>query len=516
LNASIGSRFLLAVAANALRSLVSLVTGLLIARGLSPQGYGKLTFLLGSFVAIRALLDLGSSNAFFTFISRQRRDRAFYAQYCGWLAVQFLLSFLLVAAIFPQSVLEHIWLGEDRGTVLIALIASFLQQQVWSTIGQIGEASRLTARVQGMNVGIAVAHLLVVCVLLALDQISVRLVMLAVIAELVIAVLLAARLLRTPPASPTEQVHTTLRGSLGQYARYCRPLILVGIVGFLYDFADKWLLQKFGGAHQQGYYQIAAQLAAVSLLATTSIMNIFWKEVAHVGARHDHARLALLYNRVNRGLVLIGAAIAGFLVPWSEALIGFLLGPSYAGTWPIFALMLLYPIHQSMGQVNATMFFAAERTQAWMTISIVGQLLTLPVTFLVLAPAEGYMVPGLALGALGLAIKIVCMNILLTNAQAVLLARFNGWRFRWLWQIAVVGALLLLGYSARVVATWLVPGASADQPLLLAMGMLVAGLLYFVGLVLMVRSFPASVGCERGDLQELARRFLPASLARLA
>jgi O-antigen/teichoic acid export membrane protein len=245
-------------------------------------------------------------------------------------------------------------------------------------------------------------------------------------------------------------------------------------------------------------------------------MNIFWKEIAHAGAQQDQARLAMLYNRVNRGLVLIGAAIAGFLVPWSEELIEVLLGASYAGTWPIFALMLLYPIHQSMGQVNATMYLAGARTQAWMGISIVGQLITLPITFVILAPREGYVVPGLALGALGLAIKMVGMNALITNAQAALLARFNGWKFHWVWQIGVIGSLVAIGYAACVVACWLLPAAQEGRLVMLIAGLAISGALYLVGLLLLVRSLPEWLGCERRDLQELARRFLPASLARLA
>ncbi len=511
---SVGTRFLFSVAANALRALVSLLTGLLVARGLSPTGYGELTFLLGSFVAIRALLDLGSSSAFYTFIAKQRRARAFYAQYCGWLVLQFMLSFTLVAAVFPQSVLDHIWLSQSRGTILLALVASFLQQQVWNTIAQIGEASRLTLRVQALNVGVALAHLVIVGLLLGFEMLSVRLVLMAIIAEFVVATLLASRLLRAH--ADGEPVHSSLRDSLGEYWRFCRPLVLVSVVGFLYDFADRWLLQKFGGSGQQGYYQIAAQLATVSLLATTSIMNIFWKEIAHAGAMHDRARLKMLYIRVNRGLVMIGAAIAGFLVPWSASLVELLLGASYAASWPILAIMLLYPIHQSMGQVNATMYLATERTQAWMWVAVVGQLVALPVTFMLLAPSEGYLVSGLALGALGLAIKMVGMGVLLVNLQALLLARFNGWPFQWLWQAVVIGALLLLGYAARAVALLIVPAAQASQPLLLGLALAIAGLLFLAGLVLGVRSFPASLGCQRHELQELARRFLPATLARMA
>jgi O-antigen/teichoic acid export membrane protein len=385
---------------------------------------------------------------------------------------------------------------------------------VWTTIAQIGEASRLTLRVQALSICIALAHLAIVGVLLGIGMLNVHLVLLAIVVEITLVALIASRRLRTHTEG--EIVHSSLRNSLAEYWRFCRPLILVSLVGFLYDFADRWMLQKFGGSSQQGYYQIAAQLAAVSLLATTSIMNIFWKEIAHAGATQDRARLTMLYNRVNRGLVMIGAAIAGFLIPWAAPLVEVLLGASYAASWPILAIMLLYPIHQSMGQVNATMYLATERTHAWMWVSVIGQLLTLPVTFILLAPSKGYLAPGLALGALGLAIKMVGMNALLTNVQALLLARFNGWRYRWLWQAAVIGALLLLGYATRALALVLVPDAQSGAPLLFGIALASAGVLYLAGVVLLVRSFPAALGCQRHELQELARRLLPATLARLA
>ena len=70
---SVKLRLVVSVGSNALRALISFFTGLLIARALNPAGYGDLMFLLGSFVAIRSLLDMGSSSAFFTFLSQRSR-----------------------------------------------------------------------------------------------------------------------------------------------------------------------------------------------------------------------------------------------------------------------------------------------------------------------------------------------------------------------------------------------------------------------------------------------------------
>src|SRR6185369_15717363 len=46
---SVKTRFIVSVASNVMRGAIGFFTGLLIARGLSPAGYGDFTFLLGSF-----------------------------------------------------------------------------------------------------------------------------------------------------------------------------------------------------------------------------------------------------------------------------------------------------------------------------------------------------------------------------------------------------------------------------------------------------------------------------------
>jgi O-antigen/teichoic acid export membrane protein len=510
---SVKTRFLVSVGANALRAVVSLCTGLLIARGLGPSGYGDLTYLLASFVAIRALLDLGSSNAFYTFISRSPRGRKFYSMYFGWLLLQFALSLLLVAVVFPQDVLHAIWLGHSRDLILYALVASFMQQQVWTTIAQVGESSRLTVRVQLLGLVVVAVHLVVVIVLQLTDLLSVKSVLAVIAAEYLVALVIATRLLRTPP-SP-EVSGASAREILAQYWSFCRPLIVIALTAFLYDFADKWLLQRFAGSSQQGFYQIAAQLAAVSLLATTSILNIFWKELAEASARADKARLARLYNKVSRGLLVLGALVSCFLIPWAKQLVMLLLGAAYQASWPVLALMLLYPIHQSTGQVNATTFMACERTREYMVIALIGQLAALPVSYFLLAAPTATPLPGLGLGAYGLALKMVGVNIILVNLQAWVIARFNRWKFEWFYQLAAIVPLLVLGYLAKAITDLMIStDASTDPRLHLVAGLAIAGTLFLPCAAALLWLQPRLAGFEREEVHALVAKLQPFLSAR--
>ena len=506
---SIKTRFLVSVGANVLRAIISFFTGLLIARGLTPAGYGDLAYLLGTFLAIKALMDMGSSSAFYTFISQQARGRAFYLMYYVWLLIQFVASVLLVVVFLPQSVIDKIWLGSSPEMILLALAASFMQQQVWTTVTQVGESSRQTVKVQLLGVLVIAAHAVVVVILYFGQWLSIAAVLLAIICEYVLAAIVSTRLLSGIPkltAAPEQGVAEVL----GEYWRYCRPLILLAVVSFLYAFADRWLLQRYGGSIQQGFYQISAQFAAVCLLATTSILNIFWREISEANARKDKERVAYLYDRVNRALLMLGAVMSCFMIPWAEELVTFLLGPAYQQSWLIFAVMLFYPIHQSMGQVNGAMFLGCNQTRTYTAISIIGQVVSIPVTYLLLASSADALMPGLALGAMGLAIKMVGMNILLVNIQAWLVARLNGWKYQWKYQLAGIGSVLVLGYLVKSLVCYFIPAATSPMESgSFILALFLSGVFYLAGVAGLLWRYPTIAGTSKSELRILVAKYNP-------
>ena len=495
---SVKARFLISVVANAFRAGTTFLSGIIVARALNPAGYGDLMFLLGSFVAIRSLLDMGSSSAFYTFLSQKVRGRHFYLAYFAWLVFQFVATLVLLALIIPSSLFEKIWLGHNREMVILAFMAAFMQQQVWQTVGQIGESMRKTVKVQLLNLSIAMIYLAMVSLLLVTGSISIKKILILMVVQYAVATLLAYRILREVQAGDVEK-DASLEQIVREYWVYCRPLIALSLVGFLYDFADKWMLQKFGGAAQQGFFQIASQFAAVSLLATTSILSVFWKEIADAWAKHDHAGIAILYRKVSRGLVMMGAIITGLLLPWSEQIVVILLGDQYVQAWPVLAIMLLYPIHQSMGQIGGTMLLASGHTHKYMIVSVAIMLISIPFSYLMLAPTTGVLVPGIEMGAIGIAIKMVLLGMVSVNIQAWVIARYSGWKFDWIFQAVGIPLMIGLGYAAKMLVglNWNLEGAGLSG---LILPFFISGLIYIIFTMLSLWLLPWLIGVKKEEI----------------
>lgn len=501
MSTSVGSRFAFSLGANLSKALIGFVTGLLVARGLGPEQFGKMMFLLGTFAAIRQLLDVGSSTAFFTFLSQRRRSRRFVGWFSAWLAVQFLVPLLAVGLLFPATWVELIWKGEQRSMVVMAFLAAYMQTTLWSVMMQMGESQRLTRLVQGVSAAIAMIHLLVVVVSWWLDWLGMRLILGATIFEWALAAWVIANQLSFSESSDQNETFMVV---LKEFGRYCLPLIPYAWLGFAYEFADRWLLQNYGGSVQQAFYAVAFQFGALAAIATSSMLNVFWKEIAEAHHQGNKDRVAMLYRKVSRGLFFFAAAASGFLIPWSEDILRLALGPAYVGGATALTVMFLYPLHQSMGQIGGTMMYATGRVRVQVAIGMLSMALGVVSTYFVLAPPDAA-IPGFGLGSGGLAGKMVIMQFLAVNVVAIYLARSLQIDFDWTYQPIGLFVCLGMGWIA-----YALPRELFDTAAYVWVGILASALLYLIMTVGVVWLKPSLAGLSKNEILNVVRRITSA------
>ncbi|MDH5542725.1 MAG: lipopolysaccharide biosynthesis protein [Nitrospinota bacterium] len=479
--------------ANLFRGFLSFVTGIIIARNLGPEQYGNFSFLLGTFIAVRQLLDMGTSSAFYTFIAKKKQPGLYIVSYFAWQAMQFVLVVGVIILILPREWFETLWGGHEKQIVITAFTAVFMQQQVWQTVLMIAESRRLTYVAQLLNLGISAGHLMLVSALVISGEITIEILFYLIVGEYLAGMIIAYKLLGG--TGDKDKIEFDFKKMLSEYLVYCTPLVIYMSLGFLYEFADKWLLQNFGGAVQQGFYGISYQFASVSLIATMSMLKIFWKEMAEAKQNENLERMKSLYRKTSRFLFFIGGFISGLLIPWSGEIVKLTLGaPFIAGTTAL-AIMFLYPLHQSMGQIGGTMLLATGQTKAQTMLGVIFMSLSMPATYFVLAPNDS-IVPGLGMGANGMAIKMVVMNILNVNLIAWWISKYFKWDFDWFHQFYITFMVLAVGYFAYYVANGIV-GVESYLILRVAISIIVYSL--FIGIITWKN--PASIGFAKEEIR---------------
>ena len=499
-------RFAVTFVGNGLRMALSLLTWLIIARAMGASGYGDLTFLLGSFAAINLLLDFGSAHAFHTMVSARPRGPTFFSIYLAWtVLVQWGVTALAITVLLPAQAFERIWLGHSRGAVLLALTATFLTSQLWAMVSQMGEALRRTLVVQTAAVIQALVHFGLVAAAIQGGWLSISTVFWLLIAEyLAVIAFIGPRLLGGNLASYRAAGSPPERGGAiaRDFVEFCKPLAIFGTIGVFYLFADRWLLQNFGGARQQGLFSIGQQIATVSLLATTSIMDVFWKEIAEARERGDTARATELYVAVRHALFFYTGWISCGVIPHVREVLAWTVGADFAGAWLPLTIMLFYPIHQSLSLVQGTFAYASATPKAYTRAGILTMVLSVPITYFLLAPPTAA-VPGLGLGAVGLSLKLVVLQILGVVLAAHVLVRDNvGWSHDYGYQITVLAGLLALAFATRSLVDRVFLALGLD---LAVVAVVVSAALYTAACAALVYFRPSAAGLTRAQVQRAMR-----------
>jgi O-antigen/teichoic acid export membrane protein len=96
-------------------------------------------------------------------------------------------------------------------------------------------------------------------------------------------------------------------------------------------------------------------------------------------------------------------------------------GNEYFQSKEAISIMVLYPMHQTYGQLSGSIFFATGQTKLYRNIGVIFMLVSLPLTYILLAPSSSF---GFGLGATGLSIKMVAIQFIAVNVQLFYNAKF--------------------------------------------------------------------------------------------
>lgn len=493
---AIAVRYSATFVGNVLRISSSFASGIVVARALGASSYGQLTFILASFTAISSLMDSGSASAFSTLLFARRGRAQLFGIYGVWLLIQFVILSLGILIVLPSSTVRTIWFSTDRVTILLGWCSAFANSQLWTAVSQMGEALRETVRMQIAATARGLAHIALLLIAVWLGFLSIRLVFALQAVEYgAIAIAFVGPLYR----DNLQQARATNRldGSLfSAFMKYCRPLIVHGWVVFVAAFADRWLLERFGGSIQQGYFAIAQQFSVVSMLATTALLQVLWKELAEAHDRGAAESIKQLYVRATRMLFLVGAWTSFLVMPYSQLVIKFTLGPAFAGALVPFALMLLYPIQQSLGQIQATFFQATGRTSTYMKVGLASAAINVPLTYFAFAPRSLF---GLGGGAIALALKLLVAQFIGVTLQAIAIRRAVGWSQDPFLQTTVLAVCAMFAYGAK----WALLPAFEHLPFAVpaVCSALLCGSVYTIATAAVVWRWPVVAGLDADSIR---------------
>jgi O-antigen/teichoic acid export membrane protein len=489
---SLARRYSAKLGGNIFGMLFNFINVSLIPRTLGPASYGNYEYLLNFFQQIIGFIDTGTSAAFYNKLAQRNADISLIRIYSKFVILVAVVITLGIGLAWALNLNDSIWPHQEWQYILLAAALCYLmwvQEVVRKIIDAYGctirgELAFLCARLVGM--------LAIVILFLGAWLTLTTLFLKEIVFYLAITFILSCIVIKHWHLHLHASAHSTSsRVVVSEFWTYSSPLLIYALAGLVTGLVDRWLLQRYSGAEEQGFYSFAMRIAGISFVFTAAMTQLIMREYSIAHDKDDLAQLKRLFKRYVPILFTLAAYFAAFVSVNADTVIWIFGGSSFAAASSVMMLMAWLPIHQTYGQMNGALMFATNKTQLYRNIGVTTMVAGLIFTFCLLAPKDS---GGLAAGSMGLAIKMVLLQAIAVNIQLWFNLKYLGYKFRFFifHQISVVIIFLLVAMLSNLVVSIFQIGRLG--------GFFLAGAVYTALIVFIIYFMPVLVSSSAAEI----------------
>lgn len=495
--ASLKKRYAAKLLTNAGGLAINLITNAIIPRGLGPKAYGDFSFLTNFMANLMPLFSLSTSLGFYTKLSQRQQEFALVSFYLQFTGLAFVALAVFVSGCHLAGLADIFWIGQRMIYVYMALLWVVMN---WTTdlLTQVADAYGLTVSTELARIGQKCIGLTIILAMYLLWQLNLTnffFYYYGILFLLSFTLILIIDRNKSIFIADWRLKRNQLGGYAKEFWQYSHPLFAYGIWGLIAAILDRWLLQKFGGSIQQGFFGLSSQIGGACFLFTSAMTTLLMREFSICYSNNDLKEMAKLFRRYVPLLYSIAAYFGSFICLQADKITYIFGGGKFVGATLPVSIMALYPLYQTYGQLSSSVFFATGQTKLYRNIHLFLLPFGLLTTYFMLAPADKM---GLNAGATGLAIKFLSLAFVGINVELYFNARFLKLSFinYFVHQIICLGCLAGIAFLARV---------SIDNIAILSgnvyVSFLVSGIVYTIMVVALVYGFPPIFSLRQDDVK---------------
>lgn len=400
-----------------------IINMIVIPRGLGPVDYGNYSFLRTVFYQIALFSGFKTEEGLINRTSKYRNNNQIISWYLQFSIV--ILGFLsiFIASAYFLGISDTLFPNQKILLIFLAAFNSYLNYKVFTALVRYADNKGLTAVIQKNVIGYYILLVSTIIILRLLNKLSIQNIFISQIILIIILAIQILRIFKNKYLIKSLSYHLKpinkkkLKYYNNYFKNYSAPLLTLSIFILVFNYFDRWFLQVVSGPIDQGYLNIGLRFSEVILLFTSAFVPLFFKEIAKCHKDKNINQIGILYYKYSKLFFFISVYLGGFLIYNSKFIISLMLGDKYSNAAIVVGIVLLYPMHQTLGQINGAVLLATERTSIAKNIGIFSMILGLPLTALLVSDPTSTLNIGFGMGASGIAIKMVMIQFLNVSLQ---------------------------------------------------------------------------------------------------
>ena len=495
-----GGRYAIKLGSSVLAALFNVVIQFLLPRAIPVDEYGFYTYNLNVFTSVVVMANLSASGALVAKYSKRCEEIGYVSFYLKFFALMTAALTLGLLGLYSLPSIRESFGGQTVLAVMLGLEASVLIKLMTDVISLYDAAaiSRFPSLVQ-------VLQRFALCLFVIGTYLLGRLnLVLFYIAQLSILAAAAAILLRAfyrdhrvsydkPVVRPTKEY-------AAEYYRFCRPLVVAGIVSQGIIILMNYTLLNYAGAAEQAMFGAAWQLNTLVAYVFSPYAELTKREFAVLTDQAEALRHRLWQSV--KTVIWLSSYFAVFIAVFARWLLPLLFGGDYADAVSVTQMIMIYTVFQAWGQVCGAFLIATEDTRSYAVLSVVGQVASVACVLLFQVP--NFLFEG-GLGSTGIGLTYMVSNYISVMVMMFVILRKRGGsqlRVHGVY-LAAIGSCFAASMAIRALA----------RPLFLERGLVLglvgiglSGLAYTAVIAGEIWLFPDLIGVSRASLRGITEK----------
>lgn len=468
---------------------------MIIPRAFGVEVYGNYSYNLNIFSAIITIVTCSMPNALWVKSAKRPDDMGLIYFY----GLFFVFMTLILNGIFLTGnaigVIQRTFMGQGTRTILLALNA-FISINLLSSLIGLYDAHALTRYSELWN---SIGRIIILIIVFLLYLIGLLDINTLYIAQLLCNIVTSLGLCLLFLKKKNKKIRKiTLVGVWNKYYSeywyYCKPLLISAIVANSFTIISNWLLQYYSGSTEQAYYGIAWQLNSLIAYSFTPLIALLQREYA-INLKNK-SYLSDMYTCTSKIVVFMTSFISCFIIVNIKTILKILFGIEYLDAAIPTQLIMLYTILQAWGNVIAVILIVTENTKIYAVLTIIQQILNLFFMYIFLYPNPIF--AGKSFGAAGMGMQMLCLTIIGIPMNLFFVCSYLKLSFlkNIISVIKIIIACLFSGIMANILGNVIFYSNVLEVQYDLVC-LLVKGVLYLIGLLILVRVTPSTFGLNK-------------------
>lgn len=493
---SLKKRFSYKLGTNFVGLIVSLVVAGIVPRGLGPADYGNFSFLTDFFARVFNFFDTGTSTAFYTKLSKHPNRQNIIRFYWIYVGIVIISVLLFTIILFFTTFKIVVWPDQKELFIFLAFLFAVL---TWinNITYKIIDAYSLTAKGEIVKISQKIIQAGLIFAMFGLGILTLLNYFVFNYIVLLILIISFSLIIQKNGISifPTNKLRKKeTKAYASFFYKYSSPLIIFSLFALVEGILDRWFLQTYAGSAQQGFYGLSLRISSLCFLFSSAMMPLILREFSIAFQENDNKKIKELFLKYVPLFYFIAGFIAIFTALNSDKISLILGGSEFNNAKFTIMIMALYPIHQTLGQFNGSYFLATDNTKLYSSINIFFLVIGVPLTFFLVAPTN---ILGLNLGSIGLATKMVIIQLIGVNVELWFISKILKFSFRMIIfrQFIIVGILLLSSLISVLISDYFINN--------IYYSFLLSAVSYIMLLFALIWLFPSLLSLKRAQLGNL-------------